>query len=121
MGVASSTIATILKDRQKIIELHRGSQLAPEESDASGMWQEVVERLAMDASMTFEDYVKCDDEAFTSAELTTDDIVSAVRDDEDKSDEDASGEDDAETVPVSQPEEPLSNVDIMECLRKMRT
>ncbi|KAH8008844.1 hypothetical protein HPB51_005891 [Rhipicephalus microplus] len=29
MGVAPSTAATILKDRQKILELHRGSQLAP--------------------------------------------------------------------------------------------
>lgn len=29
MGVAPSTVATILKDRQKILELHRGSQLAP--------------------------------------------------------------------------------------------
>ncbi|KAH7940970.1 hypothetical protein HPB49_008541 [Dermacentor silvarum] len=175
MGVAPSTVATILKDRQKILELHRGSQLAPsrkrlrlgnfedvdaavliwfkdaqmvtgawwsvtsttiqncwrkaglvseseqgsEESEASGMWQEVVERLAMDASVTFEDYVQCDDEACTSAELTTDDIVSAVRGD--NSDEDANGEDDAETAPVSQPEESLSYADIVECVRKIRT
>ncbi|KAH6945667.1 hypothetical protein HPB50_009562 [Hyalomma asiaticum] len=62
----------------------------------------------MDASVTFEDYVKCDDEA-------------AVCGDEDKSDEDASGEDDAETTPVRQPKESLSKADIMECVRKMRT
>lgn len=33
----------------------------------------------MDASVAFEDYVQCDDEACTSAELTTDEIVNTVR------------------------------------------
>ncbi|KAH8009579.1 hypothetical protein HPB51_018272 [Rhipicephalus microplus] len=92
------------------------SEEGSEESDVDVMWQEVAERLAMDASVTFEDFVECDSEAYTLAELTIDDILSAVR-----GDEDADGEDDAETAPMCQPEESLSNADIMECVRKMRT
>ncbi|XP_037580219.1 tigger transposable element-derived protein 6 [Dermacentor silvarum] len=125
-SVTSTTIQNCWRKAGLVSESEQGSEESgseseqgSEESDVSGMWQEVVERLAMDASVTFEDYVQCDDEACTSAELTTDDIVSAVRGD--NSDEDANGEDDAETAPVSQPEESLSNADIMECVRKMRT
>ncbi|KAH7959550.1 hypothetical protein HPB49_011850 [Dermacentor silvarum] len=114
-SVTSTTIQNCWRKAGLVSESEQGS----EESDASGMWQEVVERHAMDASVTFEDYVQCDDEACTSAELTTDDIISAVHGD--NSDVDANGEDDAETAPVSQPEESLSNADIMECVRKMRT
>lgn len=117
-SVTSTTIQNCWR-KAGLVVMPSESEQGSEESDASGMWQEVVERLAMDASVTFEDYVQCDDEACTSAELTTDDIVSAVRGD--NSDEDANGEDDAETAPVSQPEESLSNADIMECVRKMRT
>nr|XP_037280355.1 tigger transposable element-derived protein 6-like [Rhipicephalus microplus] len=117
-SVTSTTIQNCWR-KAGLVVMPSESEQGSEESDASGMWQEVVERLAMDASVTFEDYVQCDDEACTSAKLTTDDIVSAVRGD--NSDKDANGEDDAETAPVSQPEESLSNADIMECVRKMRT
>ncbi|KAH7972187.1 hypothetical protein HPB52_009031 [Rhipicephalus sanguineus] len=83
------------------------------------MWQEFVERLVTDASVTFKDSVQCDDEACTPDELTTDDIVSAVRGD--NSDEGANGKDDAETALVNQPEESRCNADIVECMRNMHT
>lgn len=85
------------------------------------MWQEVAERLAIDASLKFEEYVQCDDEECMSAKLTTDNTVSAARGDEDNSNEDANSEDNVETTPVGQPEESLSNADIMECMWKMHT
>ncbi|KAH7972350.1 hypothetical protein HPB52_011183 [Rhipicephalus sanguineus] len=72
-----------------------------------------------DASVTFEDCVQCDDEACTPDEVTTDDIVSAVRGD--NSDEGANGKDDAETALVNQLEESPCNAGIMECMRNMRT
>ncbi|KAH8024557.1 hypothetical protein HPB51_025476 [Rhipicephalus microplus] len=87
-----------------------------EECDEGGMWQEVTERLAMNALVMLENFEECKNETYTSAKLSINDIVSAVR-----SDEDVNGDDDAETAPVCQPEESLSNADIMECVRKIRT
>ncbi|KAH9376454.1 hypothetical protein HPB48_019293 [Haemaphysalis longicornis] len=68
---------------------------------------EVTEKLAVDAAVTFEDYEECDDEACTSAELTTEDIVHTVRRDDGTSDEDAESDDgDAKTGRASQAKKP---------------
>lgn len=58
-----------------------------EECNASDLWDEVADRLAGDASVTFEDYVPCDDEPCTSAEVTIGKNVNIIRCDEGHSDE----------------------------------
>ncbi|EEC07019.1 POGO family transposase [Ixodes scapularis] len=52
-----------------------------EEGDPGELWSEVTELLAVD-SVSFDDYVLCDKATMTSAELTTEDIVQSIRDDE---------------------------------------
>ncbi|KAH8040211.1 hypothetical protein HPB51_009759 [Rhipicephalus microplus] len=95
-NVTATTIQNFWKKAGPVLIPHEvGSEEASEESDAGSMWQEIAERLAIYASVTFEDFVECDSEAYTSAELMIDDIVSAVHSDEDSSDEDANGEDDS--------------------------
>ncbi|KAK8757644.1 hypothetical protein V5799_004724 [Amblyomma americanum] len=56
--------------------------------NASELWEEAQENLSIDPSVTFDDYVECDAAAWTAAELTTEDIVSSVREPEDGSDDD---------------------------------
>ncbi|KAL3175253.1 hypothetical protein MRX96_010872 [Rhipicephalus microplus] len=80
-----------------------------------------LKRLGMNASVTFEAFVECDNEVYLSAELTINDIVSAVCGDQDTTDEDANGENDAETAPVCQPKESLFDADIMKYVRKKPT
>ncbi|KAH9368652.1 hypothetical protein HPB48_004671 [Haemaphysalis longicornis] len=85
-------------------------------------WDEASEKLAVDSAVTFEDYVQCDDEACTSAELTSQDIVNTVRRHDGTSDEDAESDDaDTETGPASQAEGAVSNADVLQCVAKMCT
>ncbi|KAH9374114.1 hypothetical protein HPB48_005383 [Haemaphysalis longicornis] len=101
---------------------HHASQCRREDSEECDAWDEVVEKLAVDAAVTFQDYVQCHDDTCTSAELTTEDIVSTVRCDDGISDEDAeSDDDDVETGPASQGEEAVSNADVLQCVAKIRT
>ncbi|KAH6947677.1 hypothetical protein HPB50_020716 [Hyalomma asiaticum] len=113
-GVAHSTIATILKDKDKIMKCQEQSQLAPsrkclrlgdyqqidsancwrkagllqtgeqprndDEGNPGELWTEVTDLLAID-SVSFDNYVSSDEAARTSAELTTEDILSTIQDD----------------------------------------
>ncbi|KAH6939884.1 hypothetical protein HPB50_022003 [Hyalomma asiaticum] len=45
----------------------------------SGMWTEVYQQLDVDSGASFEDYVQCDSELVTCAELSDLEIVSSVR------------------------------------------
>ncbi|KAH7963630.1 hypothetical protein HPB52_022298 [Rhipicephalus sanguineus] len=96
--IAPSTVAMILKDWEKIVKLHQESQLAqenacgwattksstppsshgvkmPDNTLDPELWNELPEKLLVDAAVTIEDYVDSDCAVATSAELTCEEIV----------------------------------------------
>lgn len=58
-----------------------------EEAVESGMWTEFCHQLDVDSSTSFEDYVLCDSELVTCAELSDLEIVSSIRPEEEECDE----------------------------------
>ncbi|KAH6948023.1 hypothetical protein HPB50_022461 [Hyalomma asiaticum] len=49
------------------------------EGSSSELWSKVAKQLAVNPSVTFDDYVKCDKVTWASVELTTDDILQNVQ------------------------------------------
>ncbi|KAH7950920.1 hypothetical protein HPB52_003128 [Rhipicephalus sanguineus] len=73
-----------------------------EEGNPGELWSEVTDLLAMD-SVSFDDYVLCDEGTTTSAELTTEDILQANQDE--GSDDGVDDAADNEGATSSQPED----------------
>ncbi|KAG0423208.1 hypothetical protein HPB47_000996 [Ixodes persulcatus] len=69
---------------------------------------------------TFKDYVQCDDAAWTSAELTTDNILNSVREQNDCSDEENANDEDEEATVTDQQEESVSNSHVLSAISKLR-
>lgn len=113
-GVARSTIATMSTDGER----QRDEPAA--EGSCSELWSEVTEQLDVDPSATFDDYVECDAATWTSAELTTDDILQSVQGTE-AQDEDCSDDtgDDVTVAPEDR-DESVSATDALDYLRKLR-
>ncbi|KAH6935215.1 hypothetical protein HPB50_004784 [Hyalomma asiaticum] len=90
------------------------------EGSCSELWSEVTEQLDVDPSATFDDYVECDAATWTSAELTTDDILQSVQGTE-AQDEDCSDDtgDDVTVAPEDR-DESVSATDTLDYLRKLR-
>lgn len=87
-----------------------------EEGDPGELWREVTEMLAVD-SVSFDDYVLCDEATMTSAELTTEDIVQSIRDDE-GSDDVVDSEGGA--AAPEDCDETVTTADMMDIVRKFR-
>ncbi|KAH7961583.1 hypothetical protein HPB52_010700 [Rhipicephalus sanguineus] len=81
------------------------------------LWNELTEKLPVDAAVTFEDYVDSDCTAATSAELTCEEIVSQVR----EQDCCSSDEDDAGDAESGTTEETISSSDVVVFLEKTRS
>ncbi|KAH7981688.1 hypothetical protein HPB52_000713 [Rhipicephalus sanguineus] len=81
------------------------------------LWNELTEKLPVDAAVTFEDYVDSDCTAATSAELTCDEIVSQMR----EQDCCSSDEDDAGDAESGTTEETISSSDVAVFLEKTRS
>ncbi|KAH7946690.1 hypothetical protein HPB52_003449 [Rhipicephalus sanguineus] len=81
------------------------------------LWNELTEKLPVDAAVTFEDYMDSDCAAAMSAELTCEEIVSQVREQDCcSSDEDDTGDTEAGTT-----EETISISDVVVFLEKTRS
>ncbi|KAH7962281.1 hypothetical protein HPB52_015322 [Rhipicephalus sanguineus] len=81
------------------------------------LWNELTEKLLVDAAVTFEDYVYSDCAAAMSAELTCEEIVSQVREQDCcSSDEDYAGDAESRTT-----EETISSSDVVVFLEKTRS
>ncbi|KAH7981687.1 hypothetical protein HPB52_000712 [Rhipicephalus sanguineus] len=81
------------------------------------LWNELTEKLPVDAAVTFEDYVDSDCAAATSAELTCEEIVSQVREQDCcNSDEHDAGDAESGTM-----EETISSSDVVVFLEKTRS
>ncbi|KAH7947162.1 hypothetical protein HPB52_007929 [Rhipicephalus sanguineus] len=81
------------------------------------LWNELTEKLPVDAAVTFEDYVDSHCAAATSAELTCEEIVSQVR----EQDCCSSDEDDAGDAESGTTEEAISSSDVLVFLEKTRS
>ncbi|KAH7948292.1 hypothetical protein HPB52_020262 [Rhipicephalus sanguineus] len=81
------------------------------------LWNELTEKLPVDAAVTFEDYVDSHCAAATSAELTCEEIVSQVR----EQDCCSSDEDDAGDAESGTTEETISSSDVLVFLEKARS
>ncbi|KAH7970478.1 hypothetical protein HPB49_007760 [Dermacentor silvarum] len=90
------------------------------EGSSSELWSEVAEQLAVDPSATFDDYVQCDEATWTSAELTTDDILQSVQGTETHYEECSHDMDNYVTVAPEDRDELVSATDALEYLRKLR-
>ncbi|KAK8756522.1 hypothetical protein V5799_000780 [Amblyomma americanum] len=91
----------MFQDRDKIVKLHRVSQLAPSRKRL---------RLGNYRGQRLSNYVDSDSAAATSAELTTEDIVNQVRE-----------QDDANTGSAHEEEEIVSSSDVLVFLEKTRS
>lgn len=94
-----------------------------EEDDTTGeLWSEVAEVLPVD-SVTFDDYVQCDEATRTSAELTNEDILQSVQDDEGSEDDmnDGVGASEGAAAALEDCDEPVTTADVLDSLRKLRT
>ncbi|KAK8758585.1 hypothetical protein V5799_003784 [Amblyomma americanum] len=87
-----------------------------DDDNASELWVEAQEKLSIDPSVTFDDYVECDAAAWTAAELTTEDIVSSACEPEDGSDDD----DDVEAEIADRPDDCVSGSDVLSAIAKVR-
>ncbi|CAN7950417.1 unnamed protein product [Ixodes pacificus] len=128
-SVTSTTIKNCWK-KAGLMQGHEQSQDAEqpqnavqaEEGDPGELWSEVTELLAVDL-VSFDDYVLCDEATMTSAELTTEDIVQSIRDDEGS--DDGMNDDVADNEGcVATPEdcdETATTADMMDIMWKFRT
>ncbi|KAH7972863.1 hypothetical protein HPB52_018104 [Rhipicephalus sanguineus] len=80
------------------------------------LWNELTEKLPVDAAVTFEDYVDSDCATATSTELTCEEIISQVREHCSSSDED----DTADAEPGTT-EQTISSSDVVVFLEKTRS
>ncbi|KAH7977748.1 hypothetical protein HPB49_003370 [Dermacentor silvarum] len=73
------------------------------------VWADLTEKLPVDTAVTFDDYIDSESAAATSAELTNEDVVNKVLEQEDCS----SDEEDADTESTHEEEESVSSSDIL--------
>ncbi|XP_054929121.1 uncharacterized protein [Dermacentor andersoni] len=90
------------------------------EDSSSELWNEVAEQLAVDPSVTFDDYVQCDEATWTSAELTTDDILQSAQGTATQEEECSDDMDYDVTAAPEDCDESVSATDVLDCLRKLR-
>ncbi|XP_050038273.1 tigger transposable element-derived protein 6-like [Dermacentor andersoni] len=87
------------------------------EDSTSELWYEVAEQLAVDPSVTFDDYVQCDEATWTSAELTTDDILQSIQGTAIEDEECSDDMDDDVTAAPEDCDESVSATDALDCLQ----
>ncbi|KAH7948966.1 hypothetical protein HPB49_003650 [Dermacentor silvarum] len=80
------------------------------------IWDELTEKLPVDTAVTFDDYIDSDSVVATSTELTNEDIVNKVLEQDDCS----SDEDDADTESTHEEEQSVSSSDVLVFLEKTR-
>ncbi|KAM7313344.1 tigger transposable element-derived protein 6-like [Ixodes scapularis] len=127
-SVTSTTIKNCWK-KAGLMQGHEQSQDAEqpqnavqaEEGDPGELWSEVTELLAVD-SVSFDDYVLCDEATMTSAELTTEDIVQSIRDDEgsDNGMNDGVADNEGGTAAPELCDETVTTADMMDIVQKFR-
>ncbi|KAH7956579.1 hypothetical protein HPB52_010810 [Rhipicephalus sanguineus] len=86
-------------------------------NDDPELWNELTEKLLVDTAVTFEDYIDSDCAAARSAELTCEEIVSQVH----EQDCCSSDEDDAGNAESGTTEETISSSDLVVFLEKTRS
>lgn len=127
-SVTSTTIKNCWK-KAGLMQGHEQSQDAEqpqnavqaEEGNPGELWSELTELLDVD-SVSFDDYVLCDEATMTSAELTTEDIVQSIRDDEGSDDgmiDDVADNEGGATTPEDC-DEAVTTADMMDIMRKFR-
>ncbi|KAH6944352.1 hypothetical protein HPB50_002734 [Hyalomma asiaticum] len=90
------------------------------EGSSSELWSKVAEQLAVDPSVTFDNYVECDKATWTSAKLTTDNILQSIQGTDTQDEECSDNMDDDVTVAPEDCDEFVSATDALEYLRKPR-
>ncbi|KAG0425699.1 hypothetical protein HPB47_027128 [Ixodes persulcatus] len=119
--VKRSTLATYVKIEAEILQAFEREKFNAKESEsnASKLWSKVTEELAVDTLVEFEDYEQCNDTTWMSAELTTNDDLNNVREEENCSVEDTQNDEGAEAVFPDGQEESISASDVPECQRQI--
>ncbi|KAK8762222.1 hypothetical protein V5799_026512 [Amblyomma americanum] len=90
------------------------------EDSSSKLLSEVAEQLAVDPSVTFDDYVQCDKATWTSVQLTTDDMLQSVQGPGTQDEECSDDMDDDVTAAPEDCDESVSATNALNCLRKLR-
>ncbi|KAH6945055.1 hypothetical protein HPB50_006976 [Hyalomma asiaticum] len=90
------------------------------EESSSKLWSEVAKQLAVDPSVTFDDYVECGEATWTAAELTTDDIPQSVQGKETQDEQCSDDMNGDVTVAPEDRDKSVSATNALDYLRKLR-